>query len=169
MVSAMADHPTYEQLVSLPAYAVQSVPVAFEDNNGQLNVRHYLGIGSEGLDESLVSVGIPTNWPTRDGLACLSAEHHVTYVHELRTSDRMSVRVRLLGRSERAVHALVYVLDDTNERVATVFEEISLCVRLDPRGSEPWPSEIAANLDARIAEHAGLDWPAATSGCLVLR
>ena len=45
----MPDHPTYEQLVTLPAYAVQPVPVAFEDNNGQLNVRHYLGIGSEGL------------------------------------------------------------------------------------------------------------------------
>jgi acyl-CoA thioester hydrolase len=169
MVSAMADHPSYEQLIGLPAYAEQFVPVAFEDNNGQLNVRHYLGIGSEGLDESLVGVGIPTNWPTRDGLACLSAEHHLTYLYELRTGDRMSVRVRLLGRSEKAVHALVYVLDETNQRLATVFEEITLCVRLDPRGTEAWPSEIAANLDARIAEHDALPFAAVTSGCLALR
>lgn len=165
----MPVHPTYEQLVGLPAYAVQPVPVAFEDNNGQLNVRHYLGIGSEGLDESLVSCGIPENWPVKAGLSHLSAEHHLSYLHELRTGDRMSVRVRLLGRSERAAHALVFVLDDTNQRVATVFEEIFLCVRLDPRGTEPWPAEVAAGLDARIAELAEMDWGATTSGCLTLR
>ena len=165
----MDDHPTYEQLLTLPAYAVQAVPMAFEDNNGQLNVRHYLGIGSEGLDESMAGVGIPHNWPAQSGLACLSAEHHLTYVHELRTGDRMSVRVRLLGRSARAVHAVVYVLDDTRQRLATVFEEIILCVRLDPRASEPWPADVAANLDARIAEHAALEWQPVTSGCLALR
>ena len=165
----MREHPTYEQLAGLPAYAEQPVPVAFEDNNGQLNVRHYLGIGSEGFDESLLSVGIAHNWPTKTGLACLSAEHHLTYLHELRTGDRMSVRVRLLARSEKAMHALVYVLDDTHQRVATVFEEIVLCVRLDPRGAVPWPEDVAANLDARIAEHAALDWPATTSGSLGLR
>jgi acyl-CoA thioester hydrolase len=79
------------------------------------------------------------------------------------------VRVRLLGRSDRAAHALVYVLDDTNERLTTVFEEIILCVRLDPRGSEPWPEDVAAGLDTRIAEHASMEWPAVTSGCLSLR
>ncbi|QIG44277.1 thioesterase [Nocardioides anomalus] len=163
------DTPTYEQLVGLPAYAVQTVPMAFEDNNGQLNVRHYLGIGSEGLDESLEGVGIPHNWPVRAGLACLAAEHHLTYLHELHTGERMSVRVRLLGRSERAVHGLVFVLDDTRERLSTMIEEISLCVRLEPRGTEPWPEEIARNLDARIAEHAALDWSADTSSCLHLR
>ena len=163
------DTPTYEQLVGLPAYAVQTVPMAFEDNNGQLNVRHYLGIGSEGLDESLESVGIPHNWPVRAGLACLAAEHHLTYLHELHTGERMSVRVRLLGRSARAVHALVFVLDDTRERLSTMIEEISLCVRLEPRGTESWPDEVARNLDERIAEHAELDWSADTSSCLHLR
>ena len=54
-------HPTYEQLAGLPAYAEQPVPVAFEDVNGHLNVRHYTGIASEGLDEALVQQGIPQN------------------------------------------------------------------------------------------------------------
>ena len=79
--------PTYEQLADLPAYAEQPVPVAFEDVNGHLNVRHYTGIASEGLDESLVELGIPQNWPV-SGHACFSAEHHLTYLAELRTGDR---------------------------------------------------------------------------------
>ncbi len=60
-----APHPTYDQLVDLPAYTEQPVPIAFEDANGHLNVRHYTGIASEGLDASLVAQGIPQNWPAR--------------------------------------------------------------------------------------------------------
>jgi acyl-CoA thioester hydrolase len=162
-------HPTYEQLAALPAYAEQPVPIAFEDNNGHLNVRHYLGIGSEGLDESLVSLGIPTNWPLTAGHACFSAEHHVTYIAELRTGDRMSVRVRLLGRSERAAHALVYILDETDQQLSAVFEEIFLHIDLSTRRTAAWPDDIAKAMDERIADQAALDWPADTRGCLALR
>ncbi|QYJ02991.1 thioesterase family protein [Nocardioides panacisoli] len=165
----MSNQPTYEQLEGLPAYAVQPVPMAFEDANGFLNVRHYLGIGSEGLDESLHSVGIPQNWPIISGLACLAAEHHVTYLHELRTGDRMSIRVRLLGRAERAAHAIVYVLDDTEERLACVFEEIMLCVQLDERRTVPWPSAVATRMDERVAEDAAIGWEPVLSGSVALR
>jgi acyl-CoA thioester hydrolase len=165
----MNNQPTYDQLVSLPAYAEQPVPIAFEDSNGHLNVRHYLGIGSEGLDESFTELGVPFNWPRTSGLACLSAEHHLRYLHELKTGDQMSVRVRLLGRAERAVHALVYILDDTHQRVCCVFEEILLCVKIDEQKTVAWPTDIAANLDKRIAEDAELPWEPVTSGCLSLR
>lgn len=162
-------HPSYEQLATLPAYAEQPVPIAFEDVNGHLNVRHYLGIGSEGLDESLVDVGIPMMWPINDGHACFSAEHHVTYLNELRTGDQMSVRVRLLGRSERAAHALVYILDDTNQKVSCAFEEIFLHIDLSVRKTAPWPTEVAELMDARIAEHAQIPWEPMLSGTLALR
>ena len=168
-MTSTQQHPTYAQLVDLPAFAEQPVPVAFEDNNGHLNVRHYLGIGSEGLDQSLVDLGIPLNWPVKAGHACLAAEHHVTYLRELRTGDSMSVRVRLLGRSERAAHALVYVLDDTHERVSCVFEEIFLHVVMADQKTAPWPEEIAAAIDARVAEHEQLPFPATTSGSMALR
>lgn len=167
----MSNQPSYDQLSSLPAYSVQPVPNAYEDINGYLNVRHYLGIGSEGLDESLGELGIPWNWPATQGQAVLSAEHHITYLHELKTGDDMSVRVRLLGRSERGAHALVYLLDDTSQRLVCVFEEILLHVDVssEERRTAPWPAEIAAAMDARIAEHAAIGWEPVTSGSLALR
>lgn len=165
----MTTQPTYAQLAALPAYSVQPVPDAFEDINGHLSVRHYLGIASEGLDESLVEVGIPENWPTKFGHACFSAEHHITYVKEMHTGDRMSVRVRLLGRSERAAHCLMWMLDETHQRISCVVEEIFLHIDMDTRRTAPWPADVAAAMDARIAEHTALDWPAPTTGCLSLR
>jgi len=167
----MSTQPSYDQLSSMPAYSVQPVPNAYEDINGYLNVRHYLGIGSEGLDESLAELGIPWNWPTTQGQAVLSAEHHITYLHELKTGDDMSVRVRLLGRSERAAHAVVYLLDDTARRLVCVFEEILLHVDVssDERRATPWPADVAAAMDARIAEHAAIGWEPVISGSLALR
>ncbi|WP_051707284.1 thioesterase family protein [Nocardioides aequoreus] len=160
--------PTYDQLVGLPAYTEQPVPVPFEDANGHLNVRHYTGIASEGLDESLAEVGIPQNWPLQ-GHACFSAEHHLTYLAELRTGARMSSRVRLLGRSERAAHALVYLLDDSHQRLSFVMEEIFLHIDLETRRTAPWPDDVAAALDQQIAAQAGLPWEPDVSGSLALR
>ena len=163
-----APHPTYQQLVSLPACVQQPVPTAFEDANGHLNVRHYTGIASEGLDESLVGCGIPKNWPAL-GHACFSAEHHLTYIAELRTGDRMSARARLLGRSERAAHALVYLLDDSHERLSFVMEEVFLHIDMETRRTAPWPADVAAALDERIARDAELPWTPDVSGSMGLR
>lgn len=161
--------PTYEQLSALPAFCEQVVPQGFEDINGHLNIRHYVGIASEGLDESLVDLGIPIQWPNIAGQAVFTAEHHMRYPHELRTGDRLSVRVRLVGRSERAAHVLVYLLDETHQRVSFVMEEIALHVDLETRKTSAWPEDVAKLIDAKVAEHEALPFPADLSGAMTLR
>ncbi len=163
-----APHPTHQQLEALPAYVEQPVPIAFEDVNGHLNVRHYTGIASEGLDEALVEHGIPQNWPA-SGHACFSAEHHLTYLVELRTGDRLSARVRLLGRAARAAHALVYLLDESHQRLSFVMEEIFLHIDMGTRRTAPWPDHVATALDQRVAADAGLPWEPDVSGSMSLR
>ena len=162
-------HPTYDQLRDLPGYTSQSVPAAFEDINGHLNIRHYVGIASEGLDESLARVGIPQNWPTVAGQGVFTAEHHMTYLSELRTGDRISARVRLIGRSERAAHAVVYLVDDTHQQVSYVMEELFLHIDMASRKTAPWPEDVAAALDKQIASEADLAWQPALSGSMALR
>ncbi len=161
--------PTYEQLLDLPAFTAQAVPAAFEDINGHLNIRHYVGIASEGLDESLEPVGIPQNWPTLSGQGVFTAEHHLTYLSELRTGDRISVRVRLVGRSERGAHVVVYLLDDTHERVSYVMEEIFLHIDMESRRTAPWPDDVAAAIDKQIAADKTLSWQPTLSGSMALR
>jgi acyl-CoA thioester hydrolase len=162
-------HPTFDQLSALPAYTQQVVPSAFEDFNGHLNIRHYLGIASEGLDESLVPLGILQNWPRVADRAVFSAEHHLTYLSELRTGDRVSVRVRMIGRSERAAHVVVYLLDETHQRLSYVMEEIFLHVDMTTRRTSPWPEDVAAALDRQAAADAALPWPVELSGSMALR
>nr|WP_232523578.1 thioesterase family protein [Nocardioides sp. MAH-18] len=153
----------------MPGYTSQSVPAAFEDINGHLNIRHYVGIASEGLDASLAAVGIPQNWPTIAGQGVFTAEHHMTYLSELRTGDRISVRVRLVGRSERAAHAVVYLVDDTHQVLSYVMEEIFLHIDMASRKTAPWPDDVAAAIDKQIASEAELSWAPALSGSMSLR
>jgi acyl-CoA thioester hydrolase len=162
-------YPTYDELADLPAYAAQAVPAAFEDINGHLNIRHYVGIASEGLDESLIDVGIPQNWPTVAGQGVFTAEHHMTYLSELRTGDRISTRVRLVGRSARAAHAVVYLLDDGRRRLSYVMEEIFLHIDMETRRTAEWPDDVAAALDKRLAEESELPWQPTLSGSMSLR
>lgn len=162
-------HPSYAELAALPSYATQAVPAAFEDINGHLNIRHYVGIASEGLDESLIDVGIAQNWPTVSGQGIFSAEHHMTYLSELRTGDRISVRVRVIGRSERAAHVVAYLLDESHQRVSYVMEEIFLHIDMASRRSAPWPDDVAAALDRRVDAEAELPWQPALSGSMALR
>lgn len=161
--------PSYAELSALPAFSEQVVPQSFEDINGHLNIRHYVGIASEGLDESLVPLGILQQWPNTHKQAVFSAEHHMTYLNELRTGDELSVRVRLVGRSERALHVLVYLLDETHQRVSFVMEEIALHIDMETRRTSPWPADVAGALDELIAEHGKLPFEAQLSGSLALR
>ena len=164
----MSTLPTYDDLAALPSYSERRVPVAFEDINGHLNVKHYIGIASEGLDEALTEVGIPTNWVDK-GFAVFSAEHHLTYVNELLTGDNVSARVRFVGRSERAIHVLVYLLDDTRQQVAYVMEEIFLHIDMATRKTSAWPEDVATKVDAVVAEHAKLPFEPHLSGSIALR
>jgi acyl-CoA thioester hydrolase len=166
--NARVREPTYDDIATLPAHAQQSVPAAFEDLNGHLNIRHYLGITSEGLDEALEEIGVRGDW-RNTGRAVFSAEHHLTYFHELRTGDRVSTRVRLVGRSERAVHALAYLVDEERKRVSYVMEEIFLCIDMETRRTTPWDDDVAAQIDARVKEHQDLPWQAELSGSMALR
>ena len=81
----------------------------------------------------------------------------------------MSTRVRLLGRSQRAAHVLVYLLDESRQRLSYVMEEVFLHIDMETRRTAPWPDDIAAALDKRIATDADLPWEPDVSGCMSLR
>lgn len=160
--------PSFADVTRLTSFSERHVPSAYEDFNGHMNIAHYLGIASEGLDEALLEVGIPKNW-RRAGRAMFSAEHHLTYFHELRTNDTVSTRVRLIGRSERAMHVLVYLVDEGRQHVSYLMEEIFLCIDMATRKTTPWTPEIAERTDAVIARHAALPWAPELSGSMALR
>ena len=63
----------------------------------------------------------------------------------------------------------MYLLDESHQRLSFVMEEIFLHIDMGTRRTAPWPDDVAAAIDQRVAEHAKLPFEPDTSGCLALR
>jgi hypothetical protein len=64
---------------------------------------------------------------------------------------------------------LVYLLDDSHQRLSFVMEEVFLHIDMETRRTAPWPEDVAAALDERIATNASLPWEPSVSGSMRLR
>ena len=104
-----------------------------------------------------------------DGFTIFSAEHHLTYLNEIRIGDQLEGRARLLGRGEKTVHGISVLTDVTTGTIAGQCEWVQMAVNLDERRSTPFPQHIAAALDAMIAEHAALPWSLPRAGTMGAR
>ena len=63
----------------------------------------------------------------------------------------------------------MHLLDETHQRLSFVMEEIFLHIDMATRRTAPWPADVAAALDKRIAEDAELPWEPDVSGSMSLR
>lgn len=153
----------------MPAYNSITVPPDFEDFNGHMNIAHYLTTASWGVEYAYRDAGLAEDRHVVDGLGTFTAEQHLIYRSEVLVGSDVSVRVRFVGRSERALHVQAYLLDDTNRRLSYTMEIVSLHIDFATRRTTPWPAGVAATLDARVAEHADLPWAAPLSGSMAVR
>lgn len=165
----LTSQPTYDDVAAMTAYNAQTVPREFEDRNGHMNIAHYLTVASWGVEYAMQAAGIPEDWHETDGLGSFTAEHHIVYLREVHVGSEVSVRVRYVGRSARALHLQAFLLDDSHRVVAYVLEVMAVHIDFRTRRTAVWPAEIASSVDRLVAEHAALSWPAPLSGSLTLR
>ena len=161
--------PTYDDVVVLPAYNALTVPPEFEDRNGHMNIAHYLTVASWGVEHAMQAAGVAPDWHETEKLGSFTAEHHIVYLREVHVGSEVSVRVRYVGRSARALHLQAFLLDDTNRVVAYVLEVMAVHIDFRTRRTSVWPDGLGATFDGLVAEHDALPWPAPLSGSLALR
>lgn len=165
----MPQRPTYDDLLPLPAHNAQTVPPEYEDINGHLNIAHYLTIASWGVEHAFRAAGLAADRHVVERLGTFAAEHHLVYLSEVHVGSEVSVRVRFLGRSARALHLQAYLVDDTHRRLSYTMELVSVHIDFATRRTTPWRDDTAASLDAVVAEHAALLWVPVLSGSMSVR
>lgn len=151
--------PTIADLDALGTALRTTVPPAFEDMNGHVNVRHHYGLHMDGAEGAFVDdLGLDESWLERTGQSSFSVEHHLQFSSEILVGDDVSVHLRVLGRSRKAIHTMTILYDRTRDEVASTLESLELYVDLTTRRTTPMPDELAKLLDALVDEHAGLPW-----------
>ncbi|MGW0002670.1 thioesterase family protein [Nocardia grenadensis] len=161
--------PTAQEIREIPAAFGAAVTARQIDDNGHMNVVHYLDLGSQGADVLMRELGVDESYRGDRRLGVFTAEHHLVYYSELREGDPFTVHVRVLERSDKALHLMTFLVDDKRDRLSNTLEIMLVHVDLEARRASPLPDDLAAALDRRIAADEALSWPAPTCGALRIR
>lgn len=158
--------PSLEHVRMLETLVEYTIPPDWEDINGHVNVRHYLDLYNIAGDPMLARLGVAEDYFRTERRGFFDLEHHLWYLAEMHVGDRVTVHVRYLGRTTKRFHGLMFVVNVTRQSVACVFEFIATGADLATRRTADFPPHVAERLDAILAEHRQLPWPAPTCGSI---
>jgi acyl-CoA thioester hydrolase len=80
--------------------------------------------------------------------------------------DDVAVYARLVARSPKRLHYLMFLVNETKGKLAAIFECMNAFADLKIRKTAPFPAEILAKIDAWLEKEAKLDWPPPVSGAM---
>ena len=157
---------TLEQVQELDHLMRLVVPSEYEDENGHMNVRHYLSIFDDAGYPMVDSFGLSADFHQKHGTGGFDLEHHIHFLREVLIGDTVSVYVRMVGRSTKRMHYLLFMVNESQNTLASIFECVNSFADLQQRKTAPYPVEIAMKIDAVLARHQALSWEAPVFGIM---
>ncbi len=156
-----------EKIVELaPACLKMEIPEAYRDVNGHMNMRWYLAIFDEAGDALHERIGLTREYHHQHGSGTFDLEHHLNFLHEVNPGDSIAVYMRLVARSAKLLHYLMFMVNESRGKLASIFECMNAFADLRTRKIAPFPPEITKSIDAIIEQQRKLDWPAPVSGAM---
>lgn len=158
---------TVPQILQLGPPAFRTVvPAAWADHNGHMNIRHFTAAFDNAGDALYLLIGLTPEFHAARGTGTFDLEHHTHFIREVKVGDAVAVYVRPVARSAKRMHYLMFLVNETQGVVASIFECINSFMDLTQRKTAAYPPDLAAQLDAWIAASAHLDWPAPVCGAM---
>lgn len=156
-----------EKILALqPACLELTVPESYRDQNGHMNMRWYVAIFDDAGDSLYLRLGLTPEYHARHGTGTFDLEHHTHFLSEVVPGDRVAVYVRLVARSTKRFHYLMFMVNQTRGKLAAIFECMTAFADLKVRRTAPLPPEIALEVEAGVAAGTALDWPAPVCGAM---
>lgn len=165
----MSQHPTFEQVNSLPEIFRGTVPESFIDRNGHMNIRHYLELGAHSADKLCIAAGMDDNYVDERKLGVFTINNHLQYFSELRLGEEYTTHSLTLGRSSKALHMVSILLDQQRQKVSNVFETLLIHMDMEQRRPTEFPDDVAEILDQQITQSKRLQWPIPVSGSIAIK
>lgn len=153
-------------LADLPLVYRAVAPEDFRDINDHMNVRGYLALYDDAGLPLFAQFGLDTAYFQAGAATTFDLEHHIHYLSEVGIGDTLAFRARLVGRSPKRLHYLLFMVNETRAALASILEVLNTHVDRGTRRTAPYPEAVAARMDAMLARHAGLDWPAPVCGAI---
>ena len=102
--------------------------------------------------------GLTADYFAASDMGGFDLEHHLWYAAEVHIGDAIAIRARILERSSKLMHYLMFMVNETRGVLSSIFECVHAHADLSVRRTAPFPAPVAARIDALIADapRAGL-------------
>jgi acyl-CoA thioester hydrolase len=157
---------TQADIEMLPIGYRQKISEDYLDLYGHMNVMWYTHLFSCALHDIFPRVGLSDDYFLANQTGTFALEGHIRYINEVRVGQHITLRTRLIGRSDRRFHMLHFMTNDDTGKLSATMEAIGTHVDLRIRRSSPFPSQVAELFDRLLAEHRALPWPAPVCGSM---
>ncbi len=144
----------------------RTIPASYLDLNNHMNMRWYVALFDDAGDTLHDHLGLSREFHRGRGTGTMDLEHHTWFINEVMAGSQICVYPRLVARSAKMIHYLMFMVNESTGKVAAHFECVNTLVDLQARKTTPYPAEILARIDAMLAEQSQLAWPAPTSGAM---
>ena len=155
-------------LAPLPITHEATIPESYLDSMGHMNVMWYTHLFGQATGGVFHLAGMDRDYFVQHQAGSFALAQFFRYRKEVRAGEHVTLRSRLLARSDKQFHVISFMTKADGQLAATG-EFLATHIDMRTRRSSPFAPHIAANLDRLIAEHAALDWDAPICGALEVR
>ena len=156
-------------LAPLPITCEATIPESYLDSMGHMNVMwytHLFGRAACGLFEL---VGMDRVYFKEGRFGSFALAQFFRYKKEVRVGEHVTLRTRLLARSDKQLHVMHFMIKGDDHVLAATGEFLAAHIDMRTRRTSPFAPPVSENLDRLIAQHAALDWDPPLSGAIQVR
>jgi acyl-CoA thioester hydrolase len=143
-----------------------TIPEQYRDRMGHMNMRYYLELYDEAGIYLFDQIGLTEAHYQHNHSGGFDLEHHLHYLNEVHIGHSVALYARLLERSTKRLHYLLFMVNEDRQNLASIFECVNSYADLQVRKTAPYPPEAAAAIDAMLLPHQALGWPAPVCGSM---
>jgi acyl-CoA thioester hydrolase len=156
-------------LTPLPITHEATIPESYLDMMGHMNVMWYTHLFGKASCGLFHLVGMNREYFESNQFGSFALAQFFRYRKEVRVGERVTLRTRLLARSEKQFHVIHFMTKGDDHVLAATGEFLAAHMDMSTRRTAPFAPQVAHNLDRLLAEHLALDWQPQLSGAIEIR
>lgn len=157
---------TVNQITQLRCFYQTTIPEEYLDVMGHMNIRHYMGLFDQAAWRFFAAFGMDEAYYHSTDGGAFALEQHIRYLAEVKVGETVAIYTRVNGRTAKRIHFIHFMVNETTEKLAAILETVTSHANTTTRRTSPFPAEIAAAIDALIADHQKLEWAVPLCGVI---
>ena len=152
-------HPSPDlDLSLLPVTHREVISEDYIDGMGHMNVAWYVHLFNGANRGFYEMFGLVRSYMEETHSGIFALESHVRFLSEVKIGQRVTLRSRAIGRTQKRLHFVHFMSIDESDALAAVCEYVAAHIDMNVRRMSPILDPVAAGFDELLAEHRGLDW-----------